>query len=254
MRLLDGEPSVAKLNAALRQLAKWRAKLLENTLIAQDGSKVQFGPFKGLDYVTTASEGARVPRLLGCYEATLHPIFEEIIANRPPLVIDVGCAEGFYAVGLALRLPDTTVWARDADEAAQIKCAELADHNGVAGRVKVGGALTHADFDICRAQHTVVICDIEGAEAELMNPDKAKGLRRADILIEVHETDGEISLLEELERRFAETHNSHRLARFATTESLPEWMEGLSDIDRLLALWEWRSIPTPWLWLTAKHR
>jgi len=252
--LLKGDPSPAQLNNALRLLAKWRAKLLENTLVAQSGTKVQTGPFAGLDYAVAASEGARIPRLLGCYENTLHPIFEGIIAAEPPLVIDVGCAEGYYAVGLATRLPNATIWARDADEGAQEKCAALAELNGVAGRVKVGGELTHADFDICRAQHTVVICDIEGAEAKLMDPEKAKGLRRADILIEVHETGSEVSLLATLEERFAETHEIETFDRYATTESLPDWMEGLSDMDRLLGLWEWRSVPTPWLWLTAKHR
>lgn len=212
------------------------------------------GPFEGLDYATAASEGARIPRLLGCYESTLHPIFESIIEARPPLVIDVGCAEGFYAIGLAQRLPNSTIWARDTNEDAQEKCRALAELNGVAGRVKVGGELTHADFDICRAQHTVVLCDIEGAEADLMNPELAKGLRRADILIEVHETGSKTSMLQTLEERFAETHSATALYRHASTESLPAWMEGLSDLDRLLALWEWRSIPTPWLWLTAKHR
>lgn len=212
------------------------------------------GPFEGLNYDTQASEGARIPRLLGCYEATLHPIFEEIIEAEPSLIIDIGCAEGFYAIGLALRLPNAIVWARDANDAAQEKCSALADLNGVAGRVKVGGELTHADFDICRAQHTVVICDIEGAEAQLMDPEKAKGLRRADILIEVHETGSETSLLETLTERFAQTHSAKQLYRHASTDCLPNWMEGLSDMDRLLALWEWRSVPTPWLWLTAKHR
>jgi hypothetical protein len=33
---------------------------------------------------------------------------------------------------------------------------------------------------------------------------------------------------------------------------LPEWMEGLSDMDRLLALWEWRTGPTPWLWMQRR--
>jgi hypothetical protein len=29
-------------------------------------------------------------------------------------------------------------------------------------------------------------------------------------------------------------------------------MQELSDLDRLLALWEWRSGPTPWLWMEAQ--
>ena len=252
--LLEQDPSQAQLNQAMRLLAKWRAKLLENTLINQHGTKVLSGPFAGLDYAVSASEGGRVPRLIGCYERTLHPIFEQIIADAPPLIIDVGCAEGYYAIGLAMQLPRTIVWARDSNPAAQEKCAELAALNGVEGRVKIGGTLTAADFDICRAQHSVVICDIEGAELDLLDPVKAKGLKRADVLIEVHEKDASFSRIDEMEQRFAETHNVTRIHRHAGTDSLPDWMEGLSDLDRLLALWEWRSVPTPWLWAQAKQR
>ena len=31
--------------------------------------------------------------------------------------------------------------------------------------------------------------------------------------------------------------------------ALPDWMAEMSDLDRLLALWEWRTGPTPWLWM-----
>ena len=47
-RLLDGDPSVAQLDAALRYLAKWRSALLDNTLAQQTGTKVQDGPLTGM--------------------------------------------------------------------------------------------------------------------------------------------------------------------------------------------------------------
>jgi hypothetical protein len=31
-------------------------------------------------------------------------------------------------------------------------------------------------------------------------------------------------------------------------------MDTLSDFDRLIALWEWRIGPTPWLWMTRKGK
>ncbi|MEJ6398159.1 class I SAM-dependent methyltransferase [Yoonia sp. 208BN28-4] len=253
LRLLEGDPDPAKLNAALRYLAKWRSRLLENTLVAQSGTRVMSGPFEGMAYDTPASEGTRIARLLGCYEKSLAPVIEDIIATAPPLIIDVGCAEGFYAVGFATRLPDTIIWARDSNDAAIEKCQTLAETNGVAERVKTGGKLTHADFDICRAQPTTIICDIEGAEEALLDPDRAKGLRRADILVEVH--DGMIpGLSDTLTERFEDTHTITRLERAFSSDSLPDWMDGFSDMDRLLALWEWRAGPTPWLWMQAMRR
>jgi ribosomal protein L11 methylase PrmA len=111
-----------------------------------------------MNYGVPASEGGGAPRLMGIYEASLSPI----IASAPDLIIDIGSAEGYYAVGLARRLHHATFWARDADAHARQKCRDLAGLNGVADRVEVGGKMTHADFDICLRHRSVVIRDIEG--------------------------------------------------------------------------------------------
>ena len=98
LNILADEPSPQALNAALRYLAKWWADLFENTLVAQEGPTLKSGPPAGMIYNVAASEGCRVPRLLGCYEKTLEPIIETITAAASTLIIDIGCAEGYYAV------------------------------------------------------------------------------------------------------------------------------------------------------------
>ncbi len=74
-------------------------------LVARRGWEVAGGPFASMQYVPDAFSVAITARLVGCYEAELHNTIEEVIARRPPLVVNVGCAEGYYAVGLARRLP-----------------------------------------------------------------------------------------------------------------------------------------------------
>ncbi len=249
-RIAAEEPDVANLSAALRHLAKWRAELVANTLLERSGTTILSGPFKGMDYAVRAAEGSRSARLLGVYEASLAPIIETIIATAYPLVIDVGSAEGYYAIGLARRMPGTRVMARDANSRAQDLCRLLAARNGVADRVEVDGLMGHADFDICTAQKTLVLCDIEGAEAELLDPALAPGLTRADILVECHDV-LRPGLTQTLTTRFAATHHVTRIDR-QITATLPAWMEELSDLDRLIALWEWRGGPTPWLWMQPK--
>lgn len=252
MQLLEGEPSAKKLNSALRFLAKWRSQLVENTLVARSGETILAGPFAGMAYPVRASEGARIARLLGAYEASLRPVIETIVETAYPLVIDVGSAEGYYAVGLALRMPGSRVMARDTDPEALRRCAELARANGVEARVETGGRLTHAELDVCRTVRTVILCDIEGAERDLLDPARAPGLVHADVLVEVHEG-MDPGLLGTLEDRFALTHEIRRIGRALDPAALPPWMEALSDMDRLLALWEWRASPTPWLWMTARE-
>jgi hypothetical protein len=249
-RLADQDPDPVHLNAALRHLAKWRSELVANTISARTGDKICAGPFKGMNYRVRASEGSRAARLLGVYEASLAPVIEAAVARGYPLVVDVGSAEGYYAVGMALRLPAAQVLARDDNPQAQALCRELARLNGVEARVEVGGRMEHRDFDICAAQRTLVICDIEGAEDALLDPIQAPGLLKADILVECHEGMAP-GLTDRLAARFSASHHITRIGRLLDTQALPDWMEEWSDMDRLIALWEWRASPTPWLWMQA---
>src|SRR5207302_964150 len=70
---------------------------------------VNSGPFKGMLYIGTAFCSAYIPKLIGTYERELTNIVEEICARMPPLIVDVGAAEGYYAIGFATRLADTHV-------------------------------------------------------------------------------------------------------------------------------------------------
>lgn len=248
--MLDGPPDAARLNNALRLLAKWRAQVLENTFAAHEGRVVHSGPFAGMNYDVKATEGAGMARLLGCYEASLAPIFEQIITRAYPVIMDIGCAEGYYAVGLARRMTQAQIHAHDTNPKAQETCRTLAQMNGVADRVQVGGTIGHSDFDRCEAQKTLVLCDIEGAEAQLLDPVAAPGLVQADILVEVHDC-FDVGLSDRITKRFATTHRIERIGRQTDTSALPDWMENLSDLDRVLAVWEWRMGPTPWLWMQA---
>jgi hypothetical protein len=52
--------------------------------------------------------------------------------------------------------------------------------------------------------------------------------------------------------RFRATHAVTRIERRIDDSGLPGWMHGISDMDRLLAMWEWRAGPTPWLWMVRR--
>ncbi|MBC8002667.1 MAG: hypothetical protein H7X97_08775, partial [Opitutaceae bacterium] len=60
---------------------------------------------------------------------------------------------------------------------------------------------------------TLIICDVEGAEIDLLQPDQFGALSRTDFIIEVHDAAGETTILDEMQRRFAPTHN-HALILF----------------------------------------
>jgi protein-L-isoaspartate O-methyltransferase len=60
-------------------------------------------------YVEDATEGALAPRLIGTYEDELHPHLAEALAADPEVILDIGCAEGYYAAGLARLAPGAVV-------------------------------------------------------------------------------------------------------------------------------------------------
>src|SRR6478752_2830493 len=113
-------PSMDDLYQLLRLVGRWRSLVLANTFVAQHGAKILGGPFAGMEYVSVATEGALVPRLLGSYESELHPHLQAFAEEGLDCVIDVGCAEGYYAVGLARMMPDVAVHAYDIDEKARV--------------------------------------------------------------------------------------------------------------------------------------
>ena len=121
--------TVHGLEMTLRYLGKWRSQLISNRLKAKT-DVVLGGPFAGMRF-ETATEGNLAAKLLGSYEGELQPFVEKYLRAGFDRLIDIGCAEGYYAVGFALRSPNTMVDAFDMAEEAQTVCRNHAQLNGV---------------------------------------------------------------------------------------------------------------------------
>ena len=250
----SADPDI-KLNNGLRLLAKWRSLLIQNTLIEKNGNRVLQGPLKGMSFVAQSSEGCHVAKLLGCYEQPLQPYLKRAIDRNYETLINIGCAEGYYAVGLAIAMPNTNSLAFDIDRNARKACSDLAEKNQVADRVTIGERFNIEHFANYKSQNALILCDIEGAEKDLLDPLKAPALAHLDIIVESHECLlGGIT--EELTKRFSSTHNIERIDDTGerSIEGVPNWFSNLAHLDQLLATWEWRSGPTPWLVMDAKNK
>lgn len=247
----EGRSEVELMESILRLSGMWRSLMLANTLASRDGVVVQNGPFAGMHYVRNASEGALLPRLIGSYESELHPHILAFAQEGLTDVIDVGCAEGYYAVGLARLMPEVTVHAFDTDPAARAGCAALAQLNGVSDRVKVGGAFAGEDFATFTPGKTLVFMDIEGGERQLLDPALYPALKALAVIVETHPAPGH-DLTRQAIERFAPTHDIILVQQGPKTTPLPAWLGQLSHMDQLLAGWEWRLRPTPWLVMRPK--
>jgi hypothetical protein len=253
MGLLGGQADAAPLNNALRLLSKWRSVLIQNTLLQQQGTVVMQGPLAGLDFLQQSAEGCHIAKLLGCYEQPLQPFIEAAITQGYSTILNIGCAEGYYAVGMAKRMPSTRVLAYDLNPRAQETCQALAEKNGVTERIQIGALFKPEDFAAYVDQKVLVLCDIEGAEKALLDPASAPALKGMDIIVESHECliPGITQLLTD---RFKDSHQITLVQDDGQRQlhNPPQWFVNLAHLDQLLATWEWRSGPTPWLVMRAK--
>jgi hypothetical protein len=161
--------------------------------VAWHGLEVSGGPFAGLRYTDTRPL-TLVPKLLGIYERELHAAVEDAIRARPAQIVNVGAADGYYAVGLARRCPDARVVAYEADAGQRELLASVVAANGVAVEIQGAagaGALDDADL---------VVMDCEGCERALLQPPLD-----ATIIVELHDVwDPGVGAI--VTDRFAATH------------------------------------------------
>jgi hypothetical protein len=231
-------------------------------VIRRTGGRVATGPFEGmelpaLDYVLTSLHSAYYPKLLGIYELELHDSVDEMIALNPSRIVNIGAGEGYYAVGLAKRLPTASVVAFEADERAHPALAKVADRNGVRRRVDVRGAcdpklLTAA---LAGAGRTAVVCDVEGYEDVLLDPAAVPGLEKCWILVELHEAAAN-GVTSRLKDRFSATHTIAEIPeRKRTRADYPYstlFTKLLPEYYVTFVVREHRKERMTWLWMTPK--
>jgi hypothetical protein len=169
------------------------------------GGRILHGPFAGLRYVRHEST-YNLPMLVGSYEAELHPVIDDLVRSAPyDLVIDIGCAGGYYAVGLAERLGGARVLAFDIDADMRHLCRTAARLNGVADRVEVKGRCDEHELAAVSASRVLLFIDAEGYEADIVDPELVPQLSRWDMIVEYHEEERP-GVADLLRRRFAHTH------------------------------------------------
>jgi hypothetical protein len=207
--------------------------------------RVVSGPFAGMRYEARASGSALLPKLAGTYELEIHEAIERAIAQQPDVVVDVGAAEGYYAVGLARRLPHARTIAFESRRSARYLCGRLAAANSAEATVKGPAGSGDLEAALAGSHRPFVLCDIDGGEHALMDPDRVRGLSSALMIVETH--DHRVpGVTARLQARFASTHEvAYHESRPRDPAKLPD----LSADDALRVLDERRS-KQGWLVLT----
>jgi hypothetical protein len=226
---------------------------------------VRSGPFKGMSYVTNAVGSELVPKVVGTYEKELANVIEAACTGDHDMFIDIGAAEGYFAVGLAWRSRQVPCTAFEMEAAGRRLIARMAQLNGVESLVEIRGECTRAELLRYVGKHDrpFVLCDCEGGELELLDPVAVPELRKATMLVEVHgrvelppgkHADHPSAMGALLTDRFWPTHSVNVIPiqpRIAS--DWPAELAGISTpLDRLCAMREHRSAGPGWLYLQPR--
>ncbi|PIE74605.1 MAG: hypothetical protein CSA18_04460 [Deltaproteobacteria bacterium] len=170
---------------------------------------VKHGPFQGMIYPDKKSVGSSFfPKILGSYELELHDVLNLICDSDYSCIVDIGCAEGYYAVGLAMRLKKTRIYAYDIEPEAINLCRKMCEINKLDMDRFVFGNLCTSEIllSIPLGEKALIVCDCEGCEKNLFSRSLVKSLYNHDFLIETHDCI-DIDISTQLYDIFKETHN-----------------------------------------------
>ncbi|HEU0117087.1 MAG TPA: hypothetical protein VFR09_00515 [Alphaproteobacteria bacterium] len=250
----DNEEENLRINRLWHTISYIRASRLATMLRTTIGDTVQGGPFKGMRLTPDVMTGAYAPALLGMYEHELHSVFEGVIKQPFKKIVNIGCAYGYYSVGLAMRMPQVTVDSFDINEGCQKRCRDMATLNGVQDRIHVAGEFRGEDFAKYIPGETLVLMDIEGGEKDLLDPVKYPALKKLHVILEMHDVfDKEISQL--MTERFSASHDiqivGHTNIMYDLTQ-ITGPVRYIDPIDNMLVTWENRGGPTPWAIMKPK--
>lgn len=217
--------------------------------------KIIAGPFRGMPYIDTAAGSALTPKIIGSYEQELIPVIEEVIERARKgaysMIVDIGSAEGYYAVGLAFRCPTAQITVFEGDERARQLCLQLATKNGVSERIQIKGYCDVAALQKDLQPDAFVLCDCEGSEVDLLDPVTVPALLSAELLVELHDF-CRPDATRIITQRFAPTHEIRIIDTAPRVAGSHPSLKSLKEQDQLIAMKEHRPGPMQWAWLKPR--
>ena len=223
-----------------------------NDLVAYNTNRiVQTGPFSGMVLADLSSrgDGDLSPKLLGTYEQDIHPYIQDFCSRNYHAILDVGCAEGYYAVGLARLFTKTCVLAFDIDQEALEITRQSASQNGCLDQITTAGICDPETLRSAfnRFGRTLTVVDCEGYEKELFSdPDTIALSSMSDLIIECHDL-WDRSITPNLVQSFSKTHKVSIVYAGARNPNIFPFLRHITDWDRWLAVWERREGLMNWL-------
>ena len=161
-----------------------------NKIILEHGYQVAYGAFKGMKLSKNIywSKNDLITHILGVYEKhVLKKIIEFSKKGNYPF-IDIGAADGYFAIGMAFSETFKKIYAFEIDEEGRRSLNRNIENNLCKGKVVVD---IEANFEnlkeiIDKNKSAVILIDIEGSEFDLLDNKLLKLLSNCYIVCELH--------------------------------------------------------------------
>ncbi len=221
------------------------------------GREIAFGPFKGMILSPNSwwSQKNMTAQILGTYESH---IMEELEKRRQKYrsFIDIGAADGYYAVGCIYSGFSERCFAFEISPKGRKTIYENAKINGCEEKVTI---LAEANYDditdiVGNNSESLVLIDIEGSEFDFLSDKLLQVLKKSTIICELHPflvNNGEEKLsclLGRCHKYFDVTFLKRKAFEIPLTDDL----DHLPDDIRLLAFSEGRRTSMQWILLEPK--
>lgn len=248
MTILLGEKDAVK---------KAKDKVLKH-LVAINGYVIAYGPFKGMKLNGDVWWGKYSvnSKLLGVYEKN---VLDKICAYSNAIdgpFVDIGAADGYYAIGVAYSGLNDCVYAYEIGEKGRDRLVQNAILNGCGDKVAVEEEANYERLSALIEKHgrALFLIDIEGAEYALLDRRTLTLLRRSCLIVELHPWKAEDGYNRErdLIARAEENFHVDYIGDAVLDPNQFGELHQFTDDERLLALSEGRDRHMRWMVLEPK--
>jgi hypothetical protein len=239
------------------RLTAVRRLVIANRLANEVDNEIQYGIFKGMKLVSLRWGGHdKAPMILGSYESEVSRAIEKS-AIRATTFIDIGAADGYFAIGAVFSGLFERAICFEISEEGRDSINLNAARNNVADKVTIHAEASENSLLSLSTElnsgELFLLCDIEGGEFDLFSPRVLHGFRQSTILIEIHdfsETDCDRYL--KLKSLAEPLFSLSELSQESRNPNLSMNTRVLHDDDKWLLMSEGRPKAMTWLLLSPK--
>ncbi len=133
--------------------------------------------------------GTPAPKILGTYEKEIQEELSRWTERKFNRLINVGGAEGFYAVGIMKTLDVDEAIVYEKLEEGRNMIHAISENNRVSQYINIFSCCEESDlYEICdESLCDLVFMDVEGAEVELLSSRVIAKLRNSAVVVEAHD-------------------------------------------------------------------